>query len=827
MLPGIPADIAVRIKPAPLPADPRSFGAATLRPETNSTGAVEVVGTVVNGGGNYTGMYAHHTAYSGSAFSMSIPTGAANSQQLFAPLMLPINGGCLSPGTVYLNTGGVGNSYSFFVVFDYCNANGPQLVAGAQIDDPRDTSHVFRNNYLFTNQDNLQVYATLVYTPDATPSASSTWYVFLYNKNSGQYNVVFQKTGRTATTYGYDVFESAYQAGPCPVGMPTLAADFTYLYSATNGFELVAPAMRATTSVIVPPSAATPCFAADANAFSVPVGNYFWKVQPSTNAPAVGYMNGSFQTYSGLLNANQSARLVAISTAVVPSANAGSGIARNSITASLTGGTYGSSGPRSVLDASQRVMQLNVPGMPSDLPPEQVDTFLPKITRSLQVQPEFIGRHELRKQSLPTAQGATANLWVSNGAIGNIGGGSFNSVPATLQLVTAHGYIWIDNALSAMTQASIAAIGANFENAWASDNSHFGTPDWPFNAPAMVYGGSPCDSTGASLGPPVIQEFIPDPAQHHHVFVVAQASAGAGVGGYFFSVNNIVQGILNCIEPGAKSNEASMIVLVWPSFGFTSLNFELNEDTVRGTAHEFQHLINFVNHCMLNGTQQAPNCQSEDSYINEGLSMLAQDLALPRLFPSLTHDLGDAVFHGNVYMAKPQNFSLTGFTGIDAGTLSSGTPTFNCSGCYGAAFLFQRYLYDRFGGDTYTRGMESGGDVSAANLEENTANLQLSATIGDFAIALMGTNYGADPRFNLTSLPPGSAYTDQFGNSTTFNALTPIGALSPGSSSTVSNALAGSFLYFSATPGAAAHTAQVTDNSGTGAFKITGGVAQH
>ncbi|PZR58974.1 MAG: hypothetical protein DLM50_02180, partial [Candidatus Meridianibacter frigidus] len=246
------------------------------------TGATSVLGTVINGGGTYTGIYAQHTAYSATAFPLSYPSGGSGSQELFAPLTRPPNGGCLSSATVALNSGG-GHNYTFFVVFDYCGAGAPKLVAGAQIDDPNDPTHLFKNNYLVTNNHGLPIYATLSFTTDAVPTASSTWYMLLYNFKTNTYNLVSQATGTSGTSYGYSVYESAFLPGPCPSGLRRIAADYLQLYSAGTGhFTPVTPTMSGTTSVVINPSSATPCFNADS---SGPATDTFAMINPN------GYWN--------------------------------------------------------------------------------------------------------------------------------------------------------------------------------------------------------------------------------------------------------------------------------------------------------------------------------------------------------------------------------------------------------------------------------------------------------------------------------------------------------------------------------------------------------
>lgn len=152
--------------------------------------------------------------------------------------------------------------------------------------------------------------------------------------------------------------------------------------------------------------------------------------------------------------------------------------------------------------------------------------------------------------------------------------------------------------------------------------------------------------------------------------------------------------------------------------------------------------------------------------------MLAQDLAIPAMFPTLSHDAADALHHASAYLANPGNYSVSGFIGSDpVGSFGSTSTSqrYNCGGgCYGSAFLFQRYMRDRFGGDNYTRGMETGSAVGYANLQNNRACSETGTQLlEDFAMA-MGTNTlgvrSTDPRFSFGSLNLLGTYNDQFGS---------------------------------------------------------------
>ena len=417
-----------------------------------------------------------------------------------------------------------------------------------------------------------------------------------------------------------------------------------------------------------------------------------------------------------------------------------------------------------------------------------------------------------RAKSLPTAAGSTAALFVFNAPIGT-NAGQYVPVASTLAVITPHAYVWVDDSAGISAQTA-SAIGNNFENAYASDRAHFGTSDYPATAPGLQFGANPCDSTGNPIvGAPVQPQFISDSDPHTVVFVVSQASAGAGEGGYFSSVNQMTQGVLNCISPAAKSNEAAMIVLVWPAA--VNVSYEINEDTVRGTAHEFQHLINFVNHTML-----ATSPDSELTFINEGLSMLAQDFAVNALYPGTPLDVNNALFYGAKFLARPSSYSLGAIAGVDSGAQLS----FNCGGCYGGAYLFQRYLYDRFGGDAYTRAMESAPSSGATSLRSVTGQ-SYGQLLLDFSVALAtsGLGYNSDPRFNFQNFNPYGIYTDQFGGR---QRLAGPGTtlVAPGSSATVSTYV-GSLVYGTVQPATGAGASvKVTD--GFGSFSLEAGLVQ-
>ncbi|MDB5027871.1 MAG: hypothetical protein JWO66_1560, partial [Candidatus Eremiobacteraeota bacterium] len=85
----------------------------------------------------------------------------------------------------------------------------------------------------------------------------------------------------------------------------------------------------------------------------------------------------------------------------------------------------------------------------------------------------------------------------------------------------------------------------------------------------------------------------------------------------------------------------------------------------------------------------------DDTFVEEGMSMLAEDLAADGVHI-------DTPRFSFSFLLEPSLFSLTSFTAYQPNPTSTATnPPYgwysNTAGSYGQAYLFQRYLYDRFG----------------------------------------------------------------------------------------------------------------------------------
>ncbi len=435
--------------------------------------------------------------------------------------------------------------------------------------------------------------------------------------------------------------------------------------------------------------------------------------------------------------------------------------------------------------------------------------------------------------------GNTANIWTATFSIGS-SSTTYVQVPSTLEFQTAHGNVWIDNTLlnnasvpafqSGSLAATVTQLGANLENAYTSDTTHFASPDYANNAPGLAVVYNTCTSSGSSLGVGSSQ-YITEPTDRRiNLEILNSANLGSGVGGYFNSVNYTPQAVWNCVTPIPMSNEAPIIYCGW--FNSNGANYELNEDLVRGPAHEFQHLINFVNHSIL---PPAANSYSfsgfEDTFINEGLSMLSQDLAVNTLHPTQAFDVADAMQHAKQYLSSPQNYSLSGFIGIDPSNWGGNgtTPKYNCGGgCYGSAYLFQRYLRDRFSGDTYTQGMETSQQTGFANLQANAGGEPAGELMGDFAVAMATNSQQITPpnsMFTLGTFNTRHAYVDQFGTTTTLTGVATAINLAINGNVSPFTPPVGGFSFFGLAPNNGAAVSIVDGGSGT--FALFGGLAQH
>ncbi|HBC76842.1 MAG: hypothetical protein A2008_02730 [Candidatus Wallbacteria bacterium GWC2_49_35] len=227
--------------------------------------------------------------------------------------------------------------------------------------------------------------------------------------------------------------------------------------------------------------------------------------------------------------------------------------------------------------------------------------------------------------------------------------------------------------------------------------------------------------------------------------------------GYFDSTNQLTQAVLdssadyNKNSSGYKyySNEKEMFYMAAPKSTFSGETYLTN--TLGVIAHEFQHMINWNQHSLIN-----PDIL-EESWLNEGLSQLAQDIA------GYGYQYGTLSFVIEPFLRYPESYSLTKFQfGL---------------GYYGNAYLFARYLADR---GANPMNLVKSSKTGRANVEDEVKRISAAADFDgffeDFAAALYLSNSGVtdDAKYNFTSIDIRAVQKD----GTSLGGLRPGGTLS-------------------------------------------------
>lgn len=317
----------------------------------------------------------------------------------------------------------------------------------------------------------------------------------------------------------------------------------------------------------------------------------------------------------------------------------------------------------------------------------------------------------------------TSNIGNSGGCAGGGTSGTFIcnvTITATLEAVGAHGNVWVDNA-SLATPNEFTSVPGDFQTLAQRFDSYYATETAAFG-PAFYSTGQPvqftwsnqagqCDASGNVL--PQNQWQSTDLTGNGGTsvdIVITDALAGTGEGGYYYIANEITQQVWNCAPaPKPVSNNTSMIVVTGNNYtgggaGIPAQNesYWLNTDMPRSLSHELQHLLHAHYKFFRPVSTGAGNGSFDDTFIDEGDSMLAEDIATD---PSPGQHL-DTPRYSFAFLLEPSLYSLTSFTGFQPNpTSTASNPPYgwysNTAGSYGQAYLFQRYLYDRFGGSAY------------------------------------------------------------------------------------------------------------------------------
>jgi hypothetical protein len=193
------------------------------------------------------------------------------------------------------------------------------------------------------------------------------------------------------------------------------------------------------------------------------------------------------------------------------------------------------------------------------------------------------------------------------------------------------------------------------------------------------------------------------------------ASTGSVILGYFFGADLLPQSGGN---PG--SNEAEVFYGLVPDP--TNSNCDISEAFARSRLpatfiHEFQHMISFNQHVLLRGGV------SEDTWLNEGLSHLAEELGgrqIPNVECPVSGSCAQDFVNGDLenafeYLSTPEDHFL-----IEPGSSSAELAE------RGANWLFVRWLADHFATDSVlgtdlTRRLVATRLVGEANVEAQTS----------------------------------------------------------------------------------------------------------
>ena len=287
--------------------------------------------------------------------------------------------------------------------------------------------------------------------------------------------------------------------------------------------------------------------------------------------------------------------------------------------------------------------------------------------------------------------------------------------------VGTNSYVWVDNKIDAsynLTQTDWNATASTFDGDYGRETAAFAPA---FNAGLAPYNGSgsgggtytQCDANGDALAqafPPY--QATPDlsgsrPAHQHP----RHQRAGEHGRGRLLRLHQRPQ------RPRAELRVASARSQQQPAdvrdrrrqvpgqLGSTVAdeNYWRTQDMPRSVPHEFQHYLHALNKVLVPDlVTGSARGVFDDSFVDEGDSMLAEDLVLGAgANPPQSPDSRELAFE---YMYTPGNYSLTAFTGYDVDPLEHGRDVDfgffrSTAGNYGGAYLFARYLYDRFGGD--------------------------------------------------------------------------------------------------------------------------------
>lgn len=263
---------------------------------------------------------------------------------------------------------------------------------------------------------------------------------------------------------------------------------------------------------------------------------------------------------------------------------------------------------------------------------------------------------------------------------------NFVTVRATAQRVGPKGAIYVDNTVpvNGYTPADIDSVGTLFDSyLYPIDTTAFGRESDLDNNGVVVV-----------LLTPAVNRLSPSCNQ-----------SGSVILGYFFGSDLLPS------QRGSNAGEIFYGLVPDPTNSSCTISRTYAKTLIGPTfIHEFQHMISFNQHVLLRGGL------SEDTWLNEGLSHLAEELGARQIPDALCidHNCMDQFANGDLqngykYLVNPEATALVEDS-RSTGELAE----------RGANWLFVRWLADHFGtiplSTNFTRAIVATNNLGAANV---------------------------------------------------------------------------------------------------------------